>query len=186
MESVLSDPGSRRVERRARAGYQDCGTKAIIITVDQQASVYERDLHDRNLGGVGARAAGGRGGAVDPETGHAGARLAARDGRPRRRAGDRRSGGNPIAPTFPATSKYRVSNRRLWYNWGYINEVRKSIKVPMIIKGIVTAEDASRLREAGGRRDHRVEPWRPVDGLRPVHARSAAGNRGGGATAGFR
>jgi isopentenyl diphosphate isomerase/L-lactate dehydrogenase-like FMN-dependent dehydrogenase len=51
-------------------------------------------------------------------------------------------GGNPIAPTFPANSKYRVSNRRLWYNWGYVNEVRKGLKVPVIIKGILTAEDA--------------------------------------------
>ena len=32
--------------------FQDLGTKAIIITVDQQASVYERDLHDRHLGGI--------------------------------------------------------------------------------------------------------------------------------------
>ncbi len=32
--------------------FQDLGAKAIIITVDQQASVYERDLHDRHLGGV--------------------------------------------------------------------------------------------------------------------------------------
>ena len=36
-----------------------------------------------------------------------------------------------------------MSNRRLWYNWGYVNELRKSvIKVPVIIKGILTAEDA--------------------------------------------
>ena len=43
--------------------FQDLGAKAIIITVDQQASVYERDLHDRHLGGVvQIRARGGRGG----------------------------------------------------------------------------------------------------------------------------
>ena len=112
--------------------YQDLGTKAIIITVDQQASVYERDLHNRNLGGV-VRAAGGRGGgAVDPET-----------GQPVRAGGAGRGGRGGAPPAFPATSKYRVANRRLWYNWGYVNEVRKSIKVPLIIKGILTAEDAS-------------------------------------------
>jgi len=128
----------------ALMGYQDLGTKAIIITVDQQASVYERDLHDRNLGGV-VRGAGGRGGAVDPETGQpvrgGGAGGAGRGGRGGAPATT--VGGNPIAPTFPATSKYRAPNRRLWYNWGYINEVRKSLKVPLIIKGILTAEDAS-------------------------------------------
>jgi 4-hydroxymandelate oxidase len=120
--------------------YQDLGTKAIIITVDQQASVYERDLHNRNLGGV-VRAGAGRGAAVDPETGQpvraGGAGRGGRGGAPVTTVG-----GNPIAPTFPATSKYRVSNRRLWYNWGYVNEVRKAIKVPLIIKGILTAEDA--------------------------------------------
>jgi len=127
----------------ALKGYLDLGTKAIIITVDQQASVYERDLHDRNLGGV-VRSTGGRGagGAVDPETGQpvraGGAGRGGRGAAPATAVG-----GNPTTPTFPATSKYRVSNRRLWYNWGYINEVRKAIKVPVIIKGILTAEDAS-------------------------------------------
>jgi len=120
--------------------YQDLGTKAIIITVDQQASVYERDLHNRNLGGV-VRGAAGRGAAVDPETGQPA--RAGGAGRGRGAAPVTSVGGNPIAPTFPATSKYRVANRRLWYNWGYINEVRKSIKVPLIIKGILTAEDAT-------------------------------------------
>jgi len=122
--------------------YQDLGTKAIIITVDQQASVYERDLHDRNLGGR-VPGAGGRGGGIDPETG-----LPARGGgggRGRGRGGAPVTtvSGNPIAPTFPAMSKYQVPNRRLWYNWGYINEVRKDIKVPVIIKGILTGEDAA-------------------------------------------
>ena len=35
---------------------QATGAKAVIVTVDQQASVYERDLHDRNLGGRGGGA----------------------------------------------------------------------------------------------------------------------------------
>ena len=39
--------------------FQDLGAKAIIITVDQQASVYERDLHDRHLGGVVQTGGGG-------------------------------------------------------------------------------------------------------------------------------
>jgi len=32
--------------------FQDLGTKAIIITVDQQVTWFERDQHNRNLGGV--------------------------------------------------------------------------------------------------------------------------------------
>jgi isopentenyl diphosphate isomerase/L-lactate dehydrogenase-like FMN-dependent dehydrogenase len=109
--------------------YQALGTKAIIITVDQQASVYERDLHDRNLGGV-----------VRPAGFHQ-VRRARRE--------DSGEPSDPNTPSFPAYSKYRVENRRLWYNWGYINEVRKVIKVPVLIKGILTAEDATRCVQEG-------------------------------------
>jgi isopentenyl diphosphate isomerase/L-lactate dehydrogenase-like FMN-dependent dehydrogenase len=35
-----------------------------------------------------------------------------------------------------------VSTRRLWYTWQWLDEVRKMIKVPVVIKGIMTAEDA--------------------------------------------
>jgi 4-hydroxymandelate oxidase len=116
----------------------DLGTKAIIVTVDNTANVFERDLHNRNLGGAVRTAGRGRGGgaAVDPETGApARGRGAARSAGPARPA-------NPATPTFPDTSRYRVSNRRLWYNWMYIDELRKTIKVPMLIKGILSPEDA--------------------------------------------
>jgi 4-hydroxymandelate oxidase len=115
--------------------FQDLGTKAIIITVDQQASVYERDLHDRHLGGVVA--APGRGAGRGGGGGNAAAAAAAAGG-PAPMSGT----GEPGVGKFPAFSKYRVSNRRLWYSWDYIDEVRKFIKVPVIVKGIVTAEDA--------------------------------------------
>jgi len=113
--------------------FQDLGTKAIIITVDQQASVYERDLHDRHLGGVVATGTPGRGGG-----GGNAAAAAAASGAPPTMVGTGETG----IGRFPASSKYRVSNRRLWYSWDYIDEVRKFIKVPVIIKGIVTTEDA--------------------------------------------
>jgi isopentenyl diphosphate isomerase/L-lactate dehydrogenase-like FMN-dependent dehydrogenase len=116
--------------------FQDLGTKAIIITVDQQASVYERDLHDRNLGGV-VNTGGGRGGGRGGGGGNAAAAAAAAGGAP-----PLVGTGEPGVGKFPGFSKYRVSNRRLWYSWEYIDEVRKFIKVPVIIKGIVTAEDA--------------------------------------------
>ena len=130
--------------RRTIAQFQELGTKAIIITVDQQASVYERDLHLRNLGGVVRRTAasagrGGRGG-VAVEAG-----PAARGGAP-----SPNNGGNAIVPAFTNTNKYRVSNRRLWYSWSYVNELRKSvIKVPVVIKGIVTGEDAAECVRQG-------------------------------------
>jgi isopentenyl diphosphate isomerase/L-lactate dehydrogenase-like FMN-dependent dehydrogenase len=119
--------------------FQDLGARAIIITVDQQASVYERDLHDRHLGGVvqapGGRG-GGRGGGGNAAAAAAAAALAS--GGPIPTAGT----GEPGIGKFPQFSRYRISNRRLWYSWDYIDEVRKFIKVPVVIKGIVTAEDA--------------------------------------------
>jgi isopentenyl diphosphate isomerase/L-lactate dehydrogenase-like FMN-dependent dehydrogenase len=42
---------------------QKAGCNGVVVTIDIQASVYERDLHDRNLGPGGARGNGGRGGA---------------------------------------------------------------------------------------------------------------------------
>jgi 4-hydroxymandelate oxidase len=134
--------------RETIAQFQDLGTKAIIITVDQQASVYERDLHDRNLGGV-VRGAGGRGGrgGGDPEAGPAGRGGGAGRGGA---AGSASLGGNAVVPAFAPTNKYRVSNRRLWYSWAYVNELRKSvIKLPVIIKGILTAEDAAECVRQG-------------------------------------
>jgi isopentenyl diphosphate isomerase/L-lactate dehydrogenase-like FMN-dependent dehydrogenase len=128
--------------------YQDLGTKAIIITVDQQASVYERDLHNRNLGGVVQRAGGagrggrGRGAGGDEEGGGGPARG-------RGAAGTGARTGAPGGVAFPANNKYRVQNRRLWYNWDYVNEVRQVLKVPVIIKGIVTGEDAAECVKQG-------------------------------------
>ena len=120
--------------------FQDLGAKAIIITVDQQASVYERDLHDRHLGGVVQTAGGGVAGV---EAGAGTLRQLQR--RPRSNRAHRfptTGTGEPGIGKFPSFTKYRVSNRRLWYSWDYIDEVRKVIKVPVILKGIVTAEDA--------------------------------------------
>jgi 4-hydroxymandelate oxidase len=122
--------------------FQDLGGKAIVITVDQQASVYERDLHDRRLGGTVNSGGGGRGdgGGGRGEGGGGGnaAAAAAASGKPAPMTG---SGERGIGK-FPQWSTYRVPNRRSWYTWEYVDEVRKSIKVPVIIKGIVTAEDA--------------------------------------------
>jgi isopentenyl diphosphate isomerase/L-lactate dehydrogenase-like FMN-dependent dehydrogenase len=94
--------------------FQAHGARAIVVTVDQQASRYERDLHDRNLGGTPRPAA-------------------------------------PAAPRPAARgpARYRVDPRRLWYHWKYLDDIRPFIKGPMLVKGILTAEDAKICVERG-------------------------------------
>jgi len=95
------------------------GCRAIVLTVDQQASYYERSAHDRNLGGRGVGR--GRGGVPAPPS--------------------------TAAATGPA--RYRLQPGRLWYTWQYLDEVRRMLKVPLLVKGIVTAEDAVMCVEHG-------------------------------------
>ena len=97
------------------------GAKAIVMTTDQQASYYERSLHDRHLSDATSR-----GGA----TGGAGRPGAAR------------------APASPA-NPYRVPSGRLWYTWEYADQIRKMVKVPLIAKGVLTAEDAKEFVKRG-------------------------------------
>jgi isopentenyl diphosphate isomerase/L-lactate dehydrogenase-like FMN-dependent dehydrogenase len=80
---------------------QAAGAKAVVVTIDQQADVHERALHDRN--------------------------LLARTPAPRR-----------AAPKNP----YRVPENRLFYSWKILDEIRPFVKVPLLAKGILTAEDA--------------------------------------------
>jgi 4-hydroxymandelate oxidase len=105
----------RAAGRRILEEVQAAGCTGIVVTVDQQASYYERTEQDRNLGGGPRRA--GRGQAA------------------------------PQATTGPAL--YRVSTGRLWYTWQYFDEVRKIVKVPLLVKGILTAEDAMLCLEHG-------------------------------------
>jgi (S)-2-hydroxy-acid oxidase len=129
------------LERAQAAGYS-----AIVITVDQQASYYERSQHDRNLGGrtggAGGRGggrAGGVGRANDPE-----ALGTATIGR-----GAAGGPGGAATPVRRGPQAYRVGAGRLWYSWEYLDQVRRFIKVPIIIKGIVTHEDARLCVERG-------------------------------------
>jgi 4-hydroxymandelate oxidase len=100
---------NRPILDAAQAG----GAKAIVVTIDQQAAVYERALHDRNLSAVAGRNAPRRGTTAGP--------------------------GNP----------YRVSEGRLWYEWKLFDQLRPMVKVPMLAKGILTAEDARLSIELG-------------------------------------
>jgi 4-hydroxymandelate oxidase len=46
------------------------------------------------------------------------------------------------APPTSGPALYRLTGGRNWMDWRWIDEVRKFIKVPVLIKGIQTAEDA--------------------------------------------
>jgi isopentenyl diphosphate isomerase/L-lactate dehydrogenase-like FMN-dependent dehydrogenase len=91
------------------------GCQAIVVTVDQQASLYERSTHDRNL--------------VTAATPTPSLLAAA----------PRRAPGNP----------YGVPDLRLWYEWKLFEDLRKFTKVPLVVKGLVTAEDAALAVEHG-------------------------------------
>jgi len=89
---------------------QALGAKAIVITVDQQASFNSRSQQNRNLGG-GVR--------------------------------QTRAGGSGAKPPTSGAALYRVNvPGRLWYNWPWLEAAAKFIKTPILIKGIVTGEDA--------------------------------------------
>ena len=45
-------------------------------------------------------------------------------------------------PAIKPSNPYRVSDTRLWYDWKFIEQIRPFLKVPVLIKGILTAEDA--------------------------------------------
>lgn len=104
-----------KLTRESIERFQANGAKAIVVTVDQQATRFERDLHDRNLGG-------------NPRPASSVTQMPA----PGRGA-----------------AQYGVSPRRLWYTWKYLDDIRPFVKGPMLIKGILTAEDARSCVERG-------------------------------------
>ena len=141
------------LERAQGAGYT-----AMVITVDQQASYYERSQHDRNLGGRAGGAGRGAGAARGAAAGRQGGAGRANDpealgtatiGRGAAVPGSAGAAGAPPPATRRGAAAYRVGAGRLWYSWEYLDQVRKFIKVPIVIKGIVTAEDARLCVERG-------------------------------------
>jgi 4-hydroxymandelate oxidase len=93
--------------------FQGAGCNGIIVTVDQQASYYERTQQDLNFGGVARTSrAGPRGGAA-------------------------------------GSAAYRINGGRLWYTWQYIDDVRKMVKGPLVMKGLLEPEDAKLAIEHG-------------------------------------
>jgi len=103
--------------QRSMDTYHNAGVNGIIVTIDQQASFYERTQQDRNLGGrVGGTAGRGAAGAAAAAMG---------------------------------SSRYRINGFRLWYTWQYIDAVRKMVKGPLLLKGILEPEDARLAIEHG-------------------------------------
>jgi len=100
--------------QRSMDTYQNAGVGGIIVTVDQQASYYERTQQDRNFGGRVARAAGAE-----------------------------------AAATATGSARYRINGFRLWYTWQYIDAMRKMVKGPLVIKGILDPQDARLAIEHG-------------------------------------
>jgi isopentenyl diphosphate isomerase/L-lactate dehydrogenase-like FMN-dependent dehydrogenase len=105
--------------QRTMDAYQNAGVNGIIVTVDQQASYYERTQQDRNFGGRVARAGGFGAGAAGGATAQTG------------------------------SARYRIGAGRLWYTWQYIDDVRKMVKGPLVIKGILEPDDAKLAIEHG-------------------------------------
>jgi 4-hydroxymandelate oxidase len=99
---------NRETTQRSMDTFQNAGCNGIVVTIDQQASYYERTQQDRNFGGRGA-GTGGRGAGTASPAGAA---------------------------------RYRINGFRLWYTWQYIDDMRKMVKGPLVIKGILDPEDA--------------------------------------------
>ncbi len=100
------------IAQRAMDNYQNLGLTNIMVTIDQQASYYERDELDRHFGG-------------------------------------RVGGAATLTAGVHGSLRYRVSDRRLWYSWQYIDALRKMVKGKMLIKGILDPQDARLAIEHG-------------------------------------
>jgi isopentenyl diphosphate isomerase/L-lactate dehydrogenase-like FMN-dependent dehydrogenase len=94
---------------------QAAGCRAIVVTVDQQASVYERQTHGQHLATSFSPV-------LAPTS---------------------------LGPRRPRANPYRVPDGRLWYEWTLLDELRRMVKVPLLVKGIVTGEDARLCLEHG-------------------------------------
>ena len=121
--------------QRSIDNYQSLGLTNIMVTVDQQASYYERDFMDRHFGGRPGNAGGAGGG----EEGGGGGNAAAAN------AIAAAAGGQ----TLVGAARYRVPDRRLWYSWQYIDALRKMVKGKLLVKGILDPEDAKLAIEHG-------------------------------------
>lgn len=111
-----SNPGTsqRSIER-----YQDAGARAILVTIDQQATRYDRADNNRRLGGE-----------VAPTP------------RPNPNAA------RPIEFTGPRRYRLNVPDR-MFYTWDALQQLQEFASVPLLIKGVMTAADARTCVDRG-------------------------------------
>ncbi len=55
----------------------------------------------------------------------------------------------PSRPSAEGPARYRLYARRLWYEWKLFDQLRPYIRVPMLAKGVMTADDALRCLDHG-------------------------------------
>jgi 4-hydroxymandelate oxidase len=55
----------------------------------------------------------------------------------------------PVNRRAAPKNPYRLRDNRLWYTWKYFDQIRPMVKVPLLAKGINTAEDAKICLEHG-------------------------------------
>jgi isopentenyl diphosphate isomerase/L-lactate dehydrogenase-like FMN-dependent dehydrogenase len=112
--------------RRRLDLFLELGARAILVTVDSRTasqSQYDRAMHIRWLGANPPEA--------PPEP-----RRATVGGPP------------PPRPTGPAAYGV-IPPGRLWYTWEHSAQLKQIVDVPVLIKGILTAEDARTCVELG-------------------------------------
>jgi 4-hydroxymandelate oxidase len=110
------------VTRNRTDMFQEAGAQAIVVTIDQQADWYDRRSHNRWLAGniPGAGATAG----------------AARQGQ--------------LVTSLSGPLRYGVpAPNRMWYTWDFMEQVREGIDVPVLIKGVLSAQDARTCVERG-------------------------------------
>lgn len=104
---------------------QSAGCKAIVLTCDvEYTSNRERSSRDRNIGGAGQNSGGG----PSPATS-----SPARRRRP------------PMAPENP----YGAVGQTPYIEWSTIDQLRSITKLPLLLKGVLTAEDAKLAIDKG-------------------------------------
>ena len=70
--------------------------------------------------------------------------------------------------------------------WEFVKRLRDTVKTRLLVKGLMTAEDADARRRQRSRRHRRVEPWRARRRQRPLDHRRPAGDPRSGAAAACR
>jgi 4-hydroxymandelate oxidase len=65
------------------------------------------------------------------------------------RSADTGRGGAPRAAATSGAGLYRLGGGRLWYTWTWLDEIRKMVNVPFLVKGILTGEDAQMCVDRG-------------------------------------